>query len=153
MRLCAEVVYFALPLRMSLWGINMKSLKTELRERLSFESPNSLRGDREVEDENDTPSDDSSSVAQILATIEAIDDDDREIAELVRTQMAEETVYPTTICTLRPEDFGDHGVLLSSETLAASSQSFEEIAVEDETSILDNDDWLSKLVKELDGIF
>lgn len=153
MRLCAEVVYFALPLRMSLWGINMKPLKTELRERISFESPYNLRGDREVEDGNDRPNDDNSSFAQILAILEAIDDDDREIAEMVRTQMAEETVYPTTIFTLRPEDFGDHGVLLSNTTLAASSQSFEEIAVEDETCILDNDDWLSKLVKELDGTF
>ena len=66
---------------------------------------------------------------------------------------AEETIYPTTICTLHPEDYGDYGAPLSSKTLEASAQSFEEIVEEGETSILDNDDWISKLVKELDGIF
>lgn len=131
----------------------MKSLKNELREHLSFESSNSLRGDCEVEVGNDPPNIDNSSIAQILAAIEAIDDDHQEIGDMVRARVTEETVYPTTICTLRPEDHGDYGALLSSETLAASFQSFEGIVVEDETSILDNDDWLSKLVKELDGIF
>lgn len=131
----------------------MKSLKNELREHLSFENPTGLREDCEVEVGNDTPNIDNSSIVQILATIEAIDDDDQEIVDIVRAQMAEETVYPTTICTLHPEDPGDYGAPLSSKTLEASAQSFEEIVEEDETSILDNDDWLSKLVKELDGIF
>ena len=153
MRLCAEVVCFALPLRMSLLGTNMKSLKNELREHLCFENPDGLRGDREVEVGNDTPNIDNSGISQILATIEAIDDDDQEIVDMVRARMTDETVYPTTICTLRPEDPGDYGAPLSNNTFEASAQSFEEIIEEVETSILDNDDWLSKLVKELDGIF
>ena len=135
------------------FGVKMKSLKTELRERLSFESPNSLRGDHEVEDGNDTPNNDDPIAAQILAMIEAIDDDDQEILDMVRARTTDETVCPTTICTLRPEEPNDYGASLVGETLEASAQSFEEIVEEDETSILDNDDWISKLVKELDGIF